>query len=367
MIHFQHKFCFFAEKTEREEFLTTSTGFILPITHFINREDLFEQAIRLFSDSSTLHESSLSIAYEGELGVDDGGVSRDFLSSFWEVTYGKFFDGSTLLRPVLHPNVRTELLPTLGAALSHGYLVTGFLPVRVVFPCLVAILKGPHVQISSGILRSCFVNYLSSVESQMLDTAIKCDTSFPDTLKCRLNALFYRYDCREEPSPSNILKLVDQVAQYEFLTKPMAPIAVMHSGITKEECVFWSKKSVENLYELYTSLLTSPVKVLDMIIEPWFANMNEERVFGYLQQFIGNMAFEVVQKFLRFVTGASVAVCPTITIQFNSLSGLARRPIAHTCASVLELSGSYETYVDFVTEFEKILAEEYYTWLMDSV
>lgn len=328
---------------------------------------MFEEAIHLFSDPSTLHESLLSITFEGELGVDEGGVSRDFLSAFWEVTYGKFFDGATLLRPVIHPNVRTELLPTLGAALSHGYLVTGFLPVRVAFPSLVAILKGPHVQVSSAILRSCFVDYLSNVESTMLDTAIKCDTSFPDSLKSRLNALFYRYDCREEPSTSNILKLVDQVAQYEFLTKPMAPIALMHNGITKEERPFWSKKSVESLYELYTSLLTSPKKVLDMIDEPYFANMNEERVFGYLQQFVGNMASEVVQKFLRFVTGASVAVCPTITIQFNSLSGLARRPIAHTCASVLELSVSYETYVDFVTEFEKVLADEYYTWLMDCI
>ena len=146
----------------------------------------------------------------------------------------------------------------------------------------------------------------------------------------------------------------------------MAPIALMYSGITEGQ-VFWNKKSVENLYELYTSLLTSPSKVLEMIEEPFFESRNEERVFGYLQQFVGNMTSEVVQKFLRFVTGASVAVCPTITVQFNLLSGLARCPIAHTCASVLELSVSYETYMDFASEFQKVLADDYYAWIMDCV
>ena len=76
---------------------------------------------------------------------------------------------------------------------------------------------------------------------------------------------------------------------------------------------------------------------------------------------------ENMQKFLRFVTGASVAVCAMITVEFNSLSGLARRPIAHTCLPMIELSICYDTYVKFAREFEKILAEEFYTWIFDSV
>ena len=82
-----------------------------------------------------------------------------------------------------------------------------------------------------------------------------------------------------------------------------------------------------------------------MIDEPFFNSKSEERVFGYLQQFVGNMSSDVTQKFLRFVTGSSVAVCPKIDITFNALSGLARRPIAHTCAP-LEVPTSYSTYVE---------------------
>ena len=104
---------------------------------------------------------------------------------------------------MFHPGIRSDLLSILGAALSHGYLVTGFLPVRVVFPSLVAILKGPHVQIPASALRSCFVDYVSTVVSNMLNTAIKCQTSFPSDLKLRLDSFFYRYECREEPCPSS--------------------------------------------------------------------------------------------------------------------------------------------------------------------
>ena len=35
--------------------------------------------------------------------------------------------------------------------------------------------------------------------------------------------------------------------------------------------------------------------------------------------------------FMRFVTGSCVCITPEIRITLNSLSGLARRPIAHTC------------------------------------
>lgn len=53
----------------------------------------------------------------------------------------------------------------------------------------------------------------------------------------------------------------------------------------------------------------------------------------------------------------------------DGLDGLARRPIAHTCDSVLELPVSYINYEDFVTEFMLILnsANESFAWRMDAI
>ena len=49
-------------------------------------------------------------------------------------------------------------------------------------------------------------------------------------------------------------------------------------------------------------------------------------------------------------------MCKKITVAFNNLSGFARRPIGHTCESILELSSSYTTYPEFVDEFEQIVS-----------
>ena len=78
-------------------------------------------------------------------------------------------------------------------------------------------------------------------------------------------------------------------------------------------------------------------------------NAAQERVFCYLQQYIGSMTQDELHKFLRFVTGSSIM--PTsLIVTFNSESGLACRPIGHTCSNTIELSSTYVTYLEFIEE-----------------
>ena len=86
------------------------------------------------------------------------------------------------------------------------------------------------------------------------------------------------------------------------------------------------------------------------LLQPEFKSMNEEQIYGYLVCMIGNMNVNEGRNFLRFVTGSSVCSSMGITITFNSLSGLGRRPIAHTCDCVLELPSTYMNYDDFYNE-----------------
>ena len=75
----------------------------------------------------------------------------------------------------------------------------------------------------------------------------------------------------------------------------------------------------------------------------------EERVYGYLLTLISGLRSDELRSFLRFVSGSSVLVSNKITLSFNSLAGLARRPISHTCTYWLELSIAYSTYPDCIT------------------
>ena len=85
-------------------------------------------------------EFPIRIAFEGERGFDLGGVYRDMLSAFWDAAYSTLLDGAGVLTPVLHPQVNLRSLSVLGRILSHGYLSSGFLPVRIAFPTLATLL-----------------------------------------------------------------------------------------------------------------------------------------------------------------------------------------------------------------------------------
>ena len=273
--------------------------------------------------------------------------------------------GCSLLTPVIHPHTDLQALPLLGRVVSHGYLTCGFLPVRIAFPTLVQILLGPATTVPDNILLQSFADSLSTYEASVLREAFHRD-SISSELKTKLVTVLGRFGCREVPTHDSLRQMVINVARYQFLVKPLAAVAQMNCGIPAVHAAFWRTLSVERLFSLYLALTASPEKVLERL-ESDALNPNEQRVFGYLEQFIGNMTQDVLRSFLRFTTGSSVCISSKITVTFNSLSGLARRPLSHTCDCVLELPTTYITYPEFVSEFEAILSEPEYTWRMDSI
>ena len=98
----------------------------------------------------------------------------------------------------------------------------------------------------------------------------------------------------------------------------------------------------------------SPAKVLKMFDDAEGTDANEERILGYLRQFVGSMSTDELRQFLRFVTGSSVCLSCQIQVTFNNLEGIARQPIAHTCQPSLELSPSYMTLPEFTSEFRAL-------------
>ena len=100
---------------------------------------------------------------------------------------------------------------------------------------------------------------------------------------------------------------------------------------------------------------------------PIMRNHSEEEVWHYLRHFVGNMTVDELCTFLRFVTGSFVISIPSISVSFNTLDGLARRPISHTCSALLELPSTYTSLPTFVSEFCAILADDLYSWRMDAL
>ena len=343
---------------------------VLGMEHIIDRADLYKNVLDLYRDGGIVDECPIYIKYKDEAAIDGGGVQRDMLSGFWEVAYKKLFEGSSLLTPMVHPQIDLTLFPILGRILSHGYLVTGFLPIRIALPTLLSILLGPPVEIRKDILTDALLDFVTDNERKIIKEALALDVdSFPPSIMQNLLGILANFGCRSPPKPSTLANIIEQVARYEFIVKPAAGIGLINTGIPNKHRNFWTKLSAEGVKKVYDDLTISSEKVLNLLLFPQSCTPQEERVSGYLRTLVCRLNPENLRHLMRFITGSSVCSEKSIHVEFNGLTGLARRPIAHTCDSTLELPVTYTNYSDFYEEICCFLThtENEFSWRMDSL
>ena len=337
--------------------------------HAVRRDYIFDDVMELYQrDVGIAREFPLCVKYLDERAIDTGGVARDMLSMFWESVYIKMFDGGTLLIPAVHHQVEMEKFPFLGTIISHGYIACGFLPAKIVFPILAAVLLGAATKVSDKIIVESFIDYLVTYDGEVLKEAfIACNAKQPfnSELQGKLVSLMSRFGCREVPKPENLRRLVLEIGRHEFTVKAVGAIYSMNSGLPHLHQRFWDGYSVEKLYSLYKSLTANHEEVIKMIREPDTMNGAEERVYSYLINFVGSLKSEDLQGFLRFVTGSSVMLPNDITVIFNAATGLSRAITSHTCNSTIVIPTTYVTYPDFASEFHSILQSNF-GWIMDA-
>ena len=345
------------------------TGFVPGLPHIVDRENLYEDVLDMHREGGVVGEYPLSVKYKGENAVDDGGVQRDVFSAFWVEAYIHLFEGAKTLIPMVQPGIDISTFSIIGRIISHGYLASGFLPIRIALPSLISMILGPSITIPSSIIIESFIEYVSEVERVTLKSALASSVPFSSSMAEDLVNILSRFGCRQRPTHLNLSKVIEDVARYEFCVKPAAALALIHTGIPQNHKLFWEKKSASDVHALFYRMSVTPSKVLSFLEFSFATNENESRVSSYLTTMIGNMTVSELSLFLRFVTGASVCIVPKIRVEFNGLSGFGRRPIAHTCDSVLELPTSYINYDDFYGEFKVILdtTNDSFSWRMDAV
>lgn len=343
---------------------------VLGVEHIIDRADLYNNVLELYRDGRIVDECPIYIKFKDEAAIDAGGVQRDMLSGFWEVAYKKLFEGSSLLTPMVHPQIDLTLFPILGRILSHGYLVTGFLPIRIALPTLLSTLLGPSVEIRKDIVTEALLDFITDNDRKTIKEALAVKVeSFPPSVMQDLLDTLANFGCRSPPKPSTLSSVIEQVGRCEFIVKPAAGIGLINSGIPKKHRDFWMKLSVEGVKKVYDNLTISSDKILGLLDFPLFCTPQEERVSRYLRTLVSRLNTEKLRHLMRFITGSSVCSENAIHVQFNRLTGLARRPIAHTCNSTLELPVDYINYSDFYEEIYCFLTQtenEFY-WRMDSL
>ena len=130
-------------------------------------------------------------------------------------------------------------------------------------------------------------------------------------------AILSRYGCRV-----SLRSQLVAIAKYEFEIKPLTAIHSISSGVPKEQKEFWESLSVGELYTLYVAICGTIEKVLEILEEPICENECQSCIFGYLQQFVGDLEHDEIHHFLCFTTGSSVLIGSKISVNLNTLSEL---------------------------------------------
>ena len=256
-------------KEKRLCYLSKMDGVHTGVCHEIQRSSVFKSLISLYREVPlTMMEYPFRVRFKDELAVDLGGVSRDLFSAFWESAYTFAFDGSSTLIPQAHPHTDMSMYPVLGTILSHGFLVTGILPVRLSFPTVAATIFGPTVDIPANIYIS-LVDYLSPHEGEIIREAFSLKSStLPQNLQSNLISILSRLGCRQVPSRENITRLVVEVAKHEFIAKPLVALYSLKSGVPVPHSMFWEQYTVNDLYSMYKELIAVPSMVIQNIETP---------------------------------------------------------------------------------------------------
>lgn len=115
--------------------------------------------------------------------------------------------------------VAQTVFTKLGRILSHGYILTGTVPVKICHASLLAMLFGPEKVSENDLLQS-FLSYITPWEKQMVDAGMKgllIDLS--QTQKDEMMGLFSRMGMRSAPAKSvvDFRKQVVDMARSELI------------------------------------------------------------------------------------------------------------------------------------------------------
>ena len=202
--------------------------------------------------------------------------------------------------PAVNPNTNLQILLLLGKILVHRFIVCDFLPVRLAFLVIAAILHGPNVVLSDDVYLESLLDYISTHDISSIREALR-EKAFTSSLTVILLAILSRLGCTQVPTPLNIRQLLIDAAKHQFKIKPLGALYSVYSGVPVQYQPFWRQFSTEKLFDLYKALNATPRAVLEMINEPECLNLAESRVYNYLWSFIANMRQVELRQFLCFI------------------------------------------------------------------
>uniref|UniRef100_A0A096MIJ3 HECT domain-containing protein n=1 Tax=Poecilia formosa TaxID=48698 RepID=A0A096MIJ3_POEFO len=282
-----------------------------------------------------------------EMGYDDGGVVRDCLSEFWKCT-----TGNTYKVPFLRHDYGQQQWESVGRIIVFGWTREKYLPMKI---APVILEQAAFGQVKSEVVE----NFLKCMPESERFVFQSWQSDFSSVDKEELIEILDNYSCRRMPTASNVNEILQELAHKTLVQEPAYVIEQWAKTLSI------TGNSFQDLYSLYENLPPNARKVLKSIVFAQEMNIHQKDIQKYVSTYIRNADLQHLSLFLRFCTGSDLFLDKKILIDFTKIQGFLRRPVAHTCSCVLELSIYYDSYPDFSAEMNKVLESN--VWVMDII
>ena len=299
-----------------------------------------------FVDDTNLHKV-VDVKMIDPRGVEEKGegvgVVRDAFSLFWHDVYNSYMLGEDERVPSIRHDVSREKWQAIARILLKGYTQERYFPIKISKVFLCSCLFGEET-VTGDMYFDSFMKYVSKTEAHLIERILSDSLSLDDE---EVVDFLSAFECKRLVTKENFRDVIIEIAHKELVQKPryasdcwLDVLYPLKSFLT----------SVDDLFQIYKSLYPTPSKVCKLIkADP--QNSTERESLSYLKRWIKGLDENVLAKFLRFSTGSDVILCEAIAVTFTSLVGKGRRPIFHTCGSVIELPATYEDFCDFREEW----------------
>ena len=323
----------------------------------IHRGHALDDLIATFEDTSVDPRAFVRITMilpdgQEEGASDDGGVTRDCLSEFWQSFYERCTLGRSCKVPCLRHDFGVQQWQAVGKILSFGWRQESYFPIEIAMPFFEQCLFDEP----SSDLVDTFLRFVPTSESDVLRQAMEDMTSVDNE---ELLDVLNDHDCKYRPTAENLQTIIKQIAHKEMIQAPMFII----------DCFKDTMKGLglnkEILASIYCESQPTTRKVLKLIDFPTDMTPAEKACADLVKKYIKELDESSLKLFLKFCTGADQLVGKRIGIIFCELHGLSRRPVAHTCGCILQIPTNYDNFPEFRSEFNSILHSG--VWVMDIV
>ena len=241
---------------------------------------------------------------------------------------------------------------SVGRIIAFGWERQKYLPVKI---APVILEQAAFGYVKSDLVEN-FLKYLPESERTVFES---WQSDFHTVDQEELMEVLDNNSCRRIPTASNVNEILQELAHKTLVQEPAYVIEQWAKILSM------AMHSLQEISTVYETLQPTVRKVVKSLTFPEAMNVQQKDVQKYLTAYLRNTDVQQLCLFLRFCTGSDLFLGKNIIVEFTQIQGLQRRPVAHTCGCVLELSVHYDNYPDFSSEMNKVLSSN--VWVMDII